>query len=105
MEKTMIARIWRGATRVADADAYLSYLRQTGIKEYEATPGNGGVQVLRSVQGDEAEWVLISFWETLDAVRAFAGDDIERAVFYPEDERFLLRKDLTVTHYELLKGP
>ena len=101
----MIARIWRGATRAADADAYMDYLRMTGIKDYEATPGNRGVQVLRSVRGDEAEWVLISFWETLDAVRAFAGEDIERAVFYPEDERLLLRKDLTVTHYELLKGP
>ncbi len=80
----MIARIWRGVTRAADADAYMDYLRTTGIKEYEVTPGNRGVQVLRSVHGDEAEWVLI---------------------FYPEDEHFLLRKDLTVTHYEVLKGP
>ena len=101
----MIARIWRGVTRAADADAYMDYLRTTGIKEYEVTPGNRGVQVLRSVHGDEAGWVLISFWESLDAIRAFAGDDVTRAVFYPEDEHFLLRKDLTVTHYEVLKGP
>ena len=99
----MIARIWRGATRASDADAYMDYLRETGVKEYRETPGNRGVQVLRSVRGDEAEWVLISLWDSYDAIRTFAGDAIEHAVFYPEDERFLIRKDLTVEHLEVLE--
>ncbi|HKV84125.1 MAG TPA: hypothetical protein VJN88_06180 [Ktedonobacterales bacterium] len=99
----MIARIWRGVTRASDADAYFDYLRETGLKEYAATPGNRGVQTLRAVRGDEAEWVLVTLWESWEAIRAFAGDDPERAVFYPEDERFLIRRDLTVTHYEVLE--
>lgn len=98
----MIARIWRGVTRASDADAYFDYLRETGLKEYAATPGNLGVQTLRAVRGDEAEWVLVTLWDSWEAIRAFAGEDVERAVFYPEDERFLIRRDLTVTHYEVL---
>lgn len=100
----MIARIWRGVTRATDAEAYLEYLRETGIKEYRETPGNRGVQVLRSVIGQEAEWVLVSLWDSYEAIRAFAGEPIDQAVFYPEDERFLIRKDLTVTHFEVLEG-
>lgn len=99
----MIARIWRGVTRASDADAYMDYLRETGIKAYRATPGNRGVQVLRSVRDDEAEWVLVSLWDSYEAIRTFAGEAIERAVFYPEDERFLTRKDLTVEHFEVVE--
>lgn len=99
----MIARIWRGVTRASDADIYMDYLRETGVKEYRETPGNRGVRVLRSVRGDEAEWVLISLWDSYEAIRAFAGEPIERAVFYPEDERFLIRKDLTVEHLDVVE--
>jgi heme-degrading monooxygenase HmoA len=47
------------------------------------------------------EFVMFTLWESLDAVKAFAGDDHERAVFYPEDDRFLVDRDLTATHYEV----
>jgi heme-degrading monooxygenase HmoA len=60
------------------------------------------VQTLRAVRGDEAEWVLVTLWDSWEAIRAFAGTDVERAVFYPEDERYLIRRDLTVMHYEVL---
>ena len=96
----MIARIWRGATRAADADAYLAYMEKTGGNACRATEGNRGVQVLRRVADGRAEFVFISLWDSLDAVRRFAGDDVERAVFYPEDQRFLIEADPTVSHFE-----
>lgn len=101
----MIARIWRGATRAPDADEYVAYLRVTGLREYRATPGNQGAWVLWRVVGDRAEFLTLSFWESREAIRAFAGPDIDRAVFYPEDERFLVDRGPTVDHYEVEAAP
>ena len=98
----MIARTWRGATRADDAEAYLEYLHQTGLSQYRKTPGNRGVLGLRRVANDRAEFLLVSLWESEEAIRAFAGDDIEQAVFYPEDERFLVDRDNHVSHYEVV---
>jgi heme-degrading monooxygenase HmoA len=97
----MIARTWAGATRAADADAYLDYLHATGLAAYRATPGNRGVLALRRVEGDRAEFLLLTLWDSEDAIRRFAGADIGRAVFYPEDERFLVARDEHVNHYEV----
>jgi heme-degrading monooxygenase HmoA len=98
----MIARSWAGATRAGDGDAYLEYLHRTGFAEYRATPGNRGVLALRRVVGDRAEFVLLTLWESEEAIRRFAGDDIARAVFYPEDERYLVARDERVRHYEVV---
>jgi heme-degrading monooxygenase HmoA len=98
----MIARTWTGATRAADADAYLEYLHRTGLADYRGTPGNRGVLALRRIRGDRAEFLLLTLWESEEAVRRFAGDDIGRAVFYPEDERFLVARDEHVDHYEVV---
>ena len=95
----MIARIWRGATRAQDADAYAEYIRGTGIAGYAATPGNLGAYLLYRVEGDRAEILTLSLWESLESIRGFAGQDTERAVFYPEDDSFLVERDLTVRHY------
>ena len=97
----LIARIWRGATRAEDGDAYVEYLAQTGVQEYGATQGNRGVLVLRRDVGDRAEFTLVSLWESLEAVSGFAGDQVDRAVFYPEDDRFLVDRELTVEHHEV----
>lgn len=99
----MIARIWRGAIRRDDSDEYVDYLRATGLPEYRTTPGNRGAWILRRDQGDLTEVVTLSFWESLASVEGFAGADPERAVFYPEDDRFLVERDLEVAHYELLE--
>ena len=98
----MIARTWRGAVRREDADAYVDYLHETGIPGYRATPGNRGAWILRRELGETTEFVTLSFWDSREAVEAFAGPDPERAVFYPEDDRFLVERDLHVTHYDLL---
>jgi heme-degrading monooxygenase HmoA len=100
----MIARMWRGATKREDAEAYVEYLRATGLKEYRETPGNIGAWVLWRLEDGRAEFVTFSLWESEDAVRRFAGDEIDRAVFYPEDDRFLVDRDLTVTHYRAIES-
>lgn len=97
----MIARIWRGAVRAADAPAYARYIEQTGIEDYKKTPGNRGAWVLWRAEGDQAEFVTVSFWDSREAIEAFAGRDIENAVFYPDDERFLVERDPTARHYHV----
>jgi heme-degrading monooxygenase HmoA len=97
----MIVRTWRGATRAADAAAYVDYLMTTGIPEYEAVPGNRGTLVLHRIEGERAEFLILSWWDSLDAVRGFAGQDVATAVFYPEDERYLVERDLEAFHWEI----
>ena len=98
----MIARSWRGATSADDADTYLEYLHQTGLAHFRRTEGNRGALALRSIEGNRAEFVILSLWDSEDAIRRFAGEDISKAVFYPEDERFLIERDNDVSHYEVL---
>jgi heme-degrading monooxygenase HmoA len=97
----MIARIWRGKVRAQDADEYAAYVQETGIKRYKQTPGNRGAWLMRRVDGGRAEIITLSFWDSLEAIEGFAGADAERAVFYPEDDRFLIERDVRVTHYEV----
>jgi heme-degrading monooxygenase HmoA len=96
----MIARTWRGWTRSEDAEEYVAYIEATGIRSYRATPGNQGAWILRRDEGDRTEFVTLTFWESLEDVKGFAGD-VERAVFYPEDDRFLVDREETVKHWEL----
>lgn len=96
----MIARMWKGATRADDADSYLAYLRETGLEEYRATPGNLAVMALRRVDPRKAEFLLVSLWESEEAIRAFAGEPLDRAVFYPQDDRYLIERDEHVQHFE-----
>lgn len=100
----MIARIWRGWTRTSDADEYVRYILETGMREYRATPGNLDAFILRRPQRDRTEFVTLSFWDSLDSVRKFAGDPVEKAVFYPEDDRFLVERETTVSHFEVIRA-
>ena len=97
----MIARVWKGAVRRRDGDAYAHYMQDTGVAAYARTPGNRGVWMLRRDVGDRTEFVMFTLWESLEAIKAFAGDDHVTAVFYPEDERFLVERELVATHYEV----
>jgi heme-degrading monooxygenase HmoA len=97
----MIARIWRGAVARADSDAYADYMQDTGVAGYARTPGNRGVWMLRRDVDDKTEFVMFTLWDSMDAIVRFAGDRPEVAVFYPEDERFLVERDMNVSHYEV----
>ncbi len=97
----MITRIWRGWTRPEDTEAYARYILGTGIAEYEATSGNQGAYLLSRPDGDRTEFLTVSFRDTRDAIAAFAGADIEQAVFYPEDDRYLIDRETTVRHFNV----
>lgn len=101
---SLIARLWHGVVPTERADAYTAYLRRTGVQDCRATPGNRGVHVLRRTVGRETHFLFISFWESRDAIRAFAGEDIDRARYYPEDRTYLLELEPTVTHHEAVEG-
>jgi heme-degrading monooxygenase HmoA len=100
----MILRTWRGAVRRDDADRYLAHQAATGIRGYRETPGNLGAVVLRRDRGELCEVVTMSFWDSMDAVRRFAGDDPDRATFYPGDDELLVEKDLHVDHFEVVSA-
>ncbi|MEU4624466.1 hypothetical protein AB0G04_31385 [Actinoplanes sp. NPDC023801] len=99
----MIARMWRGwaaTERVAD---YVAYIERTGLAGYRSTPGNLGAQMWTRDLGDgRSEVTTVSWWESLEAIRGFAGDDIARAVFYPEDDDFLIDRETTVSHHRVM---
>lgn len=100
----MIARTWHGTVPVAMSEAYHQFLLRTGVPDYRGTPGNLGVLLLRRTEGEVAHFLLLTLWATRDAIRAFAGDDIERAKYYPEDPDFLLELEPNVSHYEVLEA-
>lgn len=97
----MIARAWSGRTRPEDADAYTAYLGATGVRDCLDTAGNRGVLVLLRLEGEAAEFRFVSFWESMEAIRAFAGTEPERARYYEKDPEYLLELEPTVEHFEV----
>jgi heme-degrading monooxygenase HmoA len=100
----MIARAWHGRVPASKSEAYYEYLLRTGLADYESTPGNRGVWVFRRTEDGVTHFLLTSLWDSLDSIKAFAGDDYERARYYPEDDDFLLEREPFVTHYEVLES-
>lgn len=98
----MIARIWRGWVRTPDRDAYVRYIESTGMAAYAATPGNFGAHLMtRELDDGRTEVVTFSLWDSMAAIEAFAGPDPVQAVFYPEDDRYLVDRETTVSHFEV----
>jgi heme-degrading monooxygenase HmoA len=97
---TVIVRMWRGAVRTEDRETYAAYIEKTGLAEYRATPGNiDAWMLMRDLPGGVTEVITVSRWRSREAIVGFAGDDIDRAVFYPDDDRYLVERDVTVRHY------
>ena len=98
----MIARLWTGTVQRADAEVYADYVRATGFTAYGQTAGNRGAWLLRRDEGNRTDFLALSLWDSPDAVRAFAGDDVEAAVLYPEDERYLVAGSSSIRHYDVV---
>ena len=95
-----IVRMWRGSVRSEDVDEYVAYIERTGMKEYRETPGNLDAWMLTRDLGDgTTEIVTVSRWDSLESIAGFAGADIDTAVYYPEDDRFLVERDDAVRHW------
>ncbi len=98
----MIARSWHGCVPAAKAEAFYEYLHRTGLTDLRTTPGNRGVFALRRTEGGVTHFVVTTLWESVEAIRRFAGDDYERARYYPQDDDYLLEREPFATHHEVL---
>lgn len=99
----MIARIWHGTVPQEKADAYYTYLKDTGLKDYRNTKGNLGLKVLRKDDEQQTHYLLITWWDSYESIKNFAGDDYEKARYYPEDEDYLLELEPFVDHYKVME--
>ncbi|MEP7164550.1 MAG: antibiotic biosynthesis monooxygenase [Ferruginibacter sp.] len=97
----MIARIWHGRTDRSKSGDYSKFLLEVAIPDYTKTKGFKGLSFLRSIKEGEAHFKLITYWENLDTIKNFAGQDFEKAKYYPEDKNFLLEFEAHVEHYEV----
>ncbi|WP_154785117.1 MULTISPECIES: antibiotic biosynthesis monooxygenase [unclassified Flavobacterium] len=97
----MIARIWHGKTRIEDYETYTAFTIKTAIPDYSKTPGFIKLSFLRNIKNNEAHYTLITYWENLEVIKNFAGEDFEKAKYYPEDRNFLLEFEEKVEHFEV----
>ncbi|ELY4003008.1 hypothetical protein SMY28_003499 [Cronobacter dublinensis] len=97
----MIVRTWHGCVPREHADDFAVHLQKTGVEHAQRTPGNQGAFVPHETQGDWAHFFLATYWDSLCAIKAFAGDDYQVAVTYPDDEQFELLSDPYVFHHNV----
>ncbi|QAY80032.1 hypothetical protein ETR14_21310 [Sphingosinicella sp. BN140058] len=98
----MILRRWSSRIRTSDTADYVRYIEETGFKDYRATAGNLGCQMLlRDLADGSTEVTTLSWWESLAAIEAFAGQPIDVARYYPEDDQYLLEKPQSVEHHRI----
>ena len=101
----MILREWRGRVPRAKGSAYLEFLRARAMPDYAAVPGHRGTWILMDEGPEVSEFVLLTLWDSREAIRGFAGDDISRARYYPEDPGFLLEMPERLRHYDVRERP
>jgi heme-degrading monooxygenase HmoA len=95
----MIVRMWHGRVPAEKAPAYREFLNLRAITDYRATPGNISVHILERPEREITHFLTLTFWKDLDSIRAFAGDDVQKARYYSEDADFLLEFEPEVVHY------
>lgn len=98
----MITRTWHGRTKKEDADKYLQYVIDTGIKDYLHTKGNLDTQIWQSTEGEISHIFTVTQWDNIDSIKKFAGEKFEKAKYYPEDEKYLLELEPEVKHYKTI---
>jgi len=96
----MIVRIWHGRTKANDAEPYRQFVIETGIKDYRSTKGNLGAQIWQRKEGDITHIWTVSWWQDMEAIKAFAGENISQAKYYEEDKKYLLDFEQEVMHCE-----
>ncbi|HAS47218.1 MAG TPA: antibiotic biosynthesis monooxygenase [Microscillaceae bacterium] len=97
----MIARIWHGITKAEHYDEYTDFMKLVAIPDYKKTAGFIKLSFLRRLEGDIAHFNLITYWENLEVIKNFAGDDYGIAKYYPRDKDYLLEFEEKVIHYEV----
>lgn len=101
----MIVRMWRGTVPSQKAEAYLGLMRTVALPDYQAISGNSGAYALYRNCEDTTEVVMLTFWESIDDIRRFAGDSVDRAKYYDFDADFLIEWGDTVSHFDCFSLP
>ena len=98
----MITRMWHGRVPASKAKAYREFLNTRAISDYQSVEGNISVHILERKEGEITHFITLTLWKDWDSIKAFAGDDVEAAKYYPEDQDFLLEFEPEVVHYEVV---
>ncbi len=98
----MIVRMWHGRVPTSKAGEYGEFTVARAIPDYRSVAGNLGAYVLRRSEGEVTHFITLTFWESLEAIKGFAGGNVEAAKYYPEDKDFLMEFEPTVVHYEVI---
>jgi heme-degrading monooxygenase HmoA len=98
----MVVRMWHGRVPTPKAERYREFLNARAIPDYRSVPGNLSVHILERQEGAVTHFMTMTVWESLSAIRGFAGDEVEVAKYYPEDQEFLLEYEPFVVHYDVV---
>jgi heme-degrading monooxygenase HmoA len=98
----MITRMWHGRVPTSKAKAYREFLNSRAIPDYRSVEGSLSVHILERAEGEITHFITLTFWKNLEVIKTFAGDDVEAAKYYPEDNDFLLEFEPKVVHYEVV---
>jgi heme-degrading monooxygenase HmoA len=99
----MIARMWQGTVPKEKSVRFHEYVKQTGLKDYFNNDGNITAFMFARNEEDVTHFFVLSIWRDLEAIKEFAGEDYEKAVYYPEDGEFLLELPPCVKHFEVIE--
>ncbi len=101
-----MVRMWHGRVPASKTEAYREFLLRRAIPDYRAVAGNISAHVLERRDGEVTHFMTLTFWESLESIRGFAGEPVDNAKYYPEDKDFLLEFEPKVAHYEVVgKAP
>ena len=98
----MIARIWQGVVPKSKSDEFLKNQRENGIGDYKKTEGNKAVYILSRDEGDKILYQFLTLWDSIESIKKFAGDDYEKARYYPDDKNYLLELEEKVQHFKVI---
>ena len=95
----MIARMWHGSVPAAKSEEYLNRMRKVALPDYRSIAGNLGAFCLYRMESDVAHFEMLTFWDDVDAIKRFAGEDYGTAKYYEFDRSFLIEMEPKVRHY------
>ena len=99
----MIARLWHGKVPSDKAAGYHQYLLTTGLRDYSSVKGNRSVSLLKREEDGITHYYTLTYWDDIEAIKQFAGEDYEKARYYPEDKDYLIEFEPLVVHYTVLE--
>jgi heme-degrading monooxygenase HmoA len=94
--------MWHGRVQTSRAKAYREFTNARAIPDYQSIEGNISVHILERTEGDITHFITLTFWKDMESIKAFVGEDVNVAKYYPEDKDFLLEFEPNAVHYEVV---